>query len=613
MMQSEIANVKGLAPSVGDPGASAIRAFLEAPTADVADVADDGSVLVESDVTGMRELHLVLPDRRVVSLASFDGPVSGLLVPRSDQMLIARDEQGDERLQLFLAPLREGSAPSRTVVVDTRFVHRAPRISRDGRLLAFATNRRNGVDLDVVVHSLADGGEQLFPLGGFCTPAGFSPGGRWLAVVRDTEHGGDNELFLVELATGAVRELLAHEPPARIGEPSWLPGDEGFFVGASVGRDSEAVFRCSTDGEARVVHESRWDLSPVADPSGRFLLVEENVDGYSRLELLDAATLRPVREVALPAHGVVERAQFVPDGTSVVFSFTSPVDPGDVWSYDVRAGELSRLTRPPWPLDLSRLVEPMLDRVRSFDGTEVPVALYRPRVDGPVPAIVALHGGPESQARPRFTGWIQFLVSRGYAVAVPNVRGSTGYGKAYEHLDDRTQRLDAARDVTAVGEWLAARPDVDPRALVLYGRSYGGFLVLATLTVSPKLWAAGIEFAGISNLATFLENTAPWRRRVREGEYGSLAHDREFLTAVSPLTRVDRIRAPLFIQHGANDPRVPLQEALQIREALLARGIRCELVVHGDEGHQLERIANRVDAFGRAARFLGDVLGASER
>ena len=610
MMQSQIAHVKGLPPSVGAPDESSLRAFFEAPTADVADVADDGTVLVESDDSGMRQLDLVLPDRRVVRLTSFDGPVSGLLVPCSDQLLIARDEQGDERSQLLLAPRRRGSAPARPLVVDTRFVHRAPRISRDGRLLAFATNRRNGTDLDVVVRSLADGRERLFPLGGFCTPAGFSPGGRWLAVVRDTEHGGDNELLLVDLANGGVREHLRHDPPARIGEPTWLPGDETFFVGASVDRDSEAVFRCSADGGSRVVRESRWDLSPVADPTGRVVLVEENVEGYSRLELFDAATLRPLGEVALPDRGVVERALFARDGANVVFSFTSPVHPGDVWSYERDTGELSRLTRPRWPLDPSELVEPTLHRVRSFDGTEVPVALHRPRVSGRVPAIVALHGGPESQARPRFSGWFQYLVSRGYAVAVPNVRGSTGYGKAYEHLDDRTRRLDAARDVTAVGEWLAARPEIEPSALVLYGRSYGGFLVLATLTVSPELWAAGIEFAGISDLATFLENTAPWRRRVREGEYGSLARDRDFLTDVSPLTRVDRIRAPLFIQHGANDPRVPLQEAMQIREALVGRGIRCELVVHGDEGHQLERVANRVDAFGRAARFLGDVLGA---
>jgi dipeptidyl aminopeptidase/acylaminoacyl peptidase len=612
MMQSDIARVKAVGPPSDGRDDSGIRAFLEAPVADLADVGEGGLVLVEWDARGTRQLHLVLPDRGVVQLTEFDDPVAGLLIPHSASALIVRDERGNERSQLLVAPLRPGSARLRPLVVDARFVHRAPALSRDGRLLAYATNRRNGADLDIAVRSLVDGRERHFPLGGFCTPAGFSPGGRWLAVLRDTELGGDNDLLLIDVATGAVRQPLVHDPPGRIGEPAWLPGDAAFFVGASLARDSEAVLRCSTEGAWELVRDSRWDLSPLADPTGRVLLVEENVDGYSRLELLDAATLRPIGEVPQPGRGVVERAKFSPEGTRLVYSFSSAREPGDVWTYDVRMGELSRLTRPARPLEPSQLAEPTLHRVPSFDGTRVPVWLHRPRRRGPAPAVVVLHGGPESQARPRFSGWIQFLVSQGYAVAVPNVRGSTGYGKAYEHLDDRTRRLDAARDVAAVGEWLAARREVDAKKIVLYGRSYGGFLALATLALTPDRWAAGIEFAGISNLATFLENTAPWRRRVREGEYGTLAGDRDFLVAVSPLTHADRIRAPLFIQHGANDPRVPLQEALQIHDALAARGVRCELVVHGDEGHRLERVANRVDAYERAAHFLSDVLGTSE-
>jgi dipeptidyl aminopeptidase/acylaminoacyl peptidase len=227
--------------------------------------------------------------------------------------------------------------------------------------------------------------------------------------------------------------------------------------------------------------------------------------------------------------------------------------------------------------------------------------------------VVMVHGGPEAQFRPEwlpsFTPLTQYLVSRGYAVAAPNVRGSTGYGKRYEHLDDGRLRLDSVRDLAALHDWLASRPALDASRAVLYGRSYGGYLVLAGRAFQPAPWAAGIESVGISNLVTFLENTGEWRRAVREREYGRLDRDRDFLVEVSPLTHVERIRAPLFVQHGANDPRVPLSETEQIHDVLTRKGIRCELLVHEDEGHSIGKLPNRVATFERAVAFLEEVLG----
>jgi len=202
----------------------------------------------------------------------------------------------------------------------------------------------------------------------------------------------------------------------------------------------------------------------------------------------------------------------------------------------------------------------------------------------------------------------QHLVSRGYAVAVPNVRGSTGYGKRYEHLDDIALRLDSVRDLAALHHWLAERREIDGSRAVLYGRSYGGYMVLAGLAFQPQLWAAGIESVGISNLVAFLENTSPYRRAVREREYGSLERDRDFLVEASPITHVDAMRAPLFIQHGANDPRVPLAESEEIARVLREKGIRCELVVYPDEGHSIAKLSNRIDSFTRAVAFLDEVL-----
>ncbi|MBV8258089.1 MAG: S9 family peptidase, partial [Actinobacteria bacterium] len=202
----------------------------------------------------------------------------------------------------------------------------------------------------------------------------------------------------------------------------------------------------------------------------------------------------------------------------------------------------------------------------------------------------------------------QHLVARGYAVAALNVRGSSGYGKRFVHLDDVEKRLDSVADLAALHGWLAARPEIDGSRAVVYGRSYGGYMVLAALAFQPELWAAGIEFVGIANLRTFLENTSEYRRAVREREYGPLS-DPELLERLSPWSRVDAIRAPLFIEHGRNDPRVPVSESEAIHRVLVEKGVRCELVIYEDEGHQIEKLGNRIDAFERAVAFLDEVVG----
>jgi dipeptidyl aminopeptidase/acylaminoacyl peptidase len=202
----------------------------------------------------------------------------------------------------------------------------------------------------------------------------------------------------------------------------------------------------------------------------------------------------------------------------------------------------------------------------------------------------------------------QALLAIGYGVVVPNVRGSRGYGKRYASLDDTTKRLDSVRDLEAVYSALDSF-GFDSQRAVLWGGSYGGYMVLAGLAFQPELWAAGVDIVGISNLVTFLENTSDYRRAHREREYGSLERDREFLAEASPLTHVDAIRAPLFVIHGHNDPRVPVSEAEQLVENLKGRGVPCTLCVYEDEGHGLARLDNRLDAYPRAVEFLDEMLG----
>jgi dipeptidyl aminopeptidase/acylaminoacyl peptidase len=547
---------------------------------------DGGRLLVASSIPGTQQLY-EWPGMR--QLTDYDEPVSGQFLP-DGRVLVEIDEGGNERTQLHIL----GEGP---LVADPRFIHRTP--CAVDRVLAYTTNRRNGVDFDVVARDLETGEERVFELAGSNSVAGVSRDARYVAVERTGERSGDNDLLLCDLATGEVSLLTPHDAPAEFMSPVWT--DTGIAMSTNHGRDTFAIAR-----EGETLYESAWDVDLAADDAGRMLLAVENADGYSRLQLVEG------KEIPLPGRGVVDHPVFSPDGTKLAFAFSSPVEPNDVYVYDLASRSLDRLTRSPRDVDPATLVEPALHRFESFDGESIPVFLFEPEGGGPFPAVVTVHGGPESQWRPwyspAFAPLTQELVARGYAVAAPNVRGSTGYGKRFEHLDDVELRLDSVRDLAALHAWLSARPEIDGSRAVVYGRSYGGYMVLAALAFQPELWAAGIEAVGISSLVTFLQNTSPYRRAAREREYGSLEHDRDYLEQASPMTHIDNVRAPLFIQHGRNDPRVPVSESEHIAAVLHERGVECELLIFEDEGHTVEKLPNRIETFERAVRFLDRVL-----
>jgi dipeptidyl aminopeptidase/acylaminoacyl peptidase len=580
-----------------------LRALLEMRQAVPLSFSDDGTrLLVASNVPGTHQLY-ELPARggELEQLTDLAEPVSGFYLP-DGRVLVEIDAGGNERTQLYV---RGDDGALEELVVDPRFIHRTPRAARD--LLAYSTNRRNGVDFDVVVRDLRSGEERVFEIGGNCSVESLSPDGSLVAVERIGEQSGDGDIYVCSTADGTIEHVTPHEGAAEYFSVHWL--DHRLVLSTNEGRDT---FGIAVDGE--IVHGSEWDLDCVVDAAGRNVLVVANEDGYSRLTLHDPETHALHQEVALPGRGVVEHPVFSPDGSLLAYSFSSPVEPHDVYLYDVDAGELSRLTTSPRDVDPARLVEPALHRFESFDGESVPVFLFEPEGDGPFPVVVTVHGGPESQwlpwFAPSFAPLTQYLVARGYAVAAPNVRGSSGYGKRYEHLDDIEKRLDSVADLASLHTWLSARPNIDGGRAVVYGRSYGGYMVLAALALQPELWAAGIECVGISSLVTFLENTSPYRRAAREREYGSLDRDRAFLIEASPMTHIDAIRAPLFIQHGRNDPRVPVSESEHIHAVLEQKGIPSELLIFEDEGHTVAKLGNRIDTFTRMAAFLDRILGA---
>jgi dipeptidyl aminopeptidase/acylaminoacyl peptidase len=587
-----------------------LRDLLELPWSLPADVAAGGTVLVQSNRTGTMQLYRVAPDGgELEQLTDLAEPVGGRLVPGSERILLTMDEGGNERHQLYLLDAEPGAAPE-PLVVEPDFLHVAPHVSAGGTLLAYGCNRRNGVDLDVFVRSLATGEERaVFAPGGYCEPAGFSPDGRWLAVLRLTERTGDNDLHLVDLEGDETFLVAPEEEDALFGEPAWVAEGNRFFFATSSGRDTAAIARFDLATRTwRYVLEADWDLDCRIDRVGRHLIVDANEEGASRVSLYEPRTLAVERELELPPNAVVQRFMPSPDGRVLALGLSTPRIPWSVWLADAETGEVRRLTPAAGTVREEELVEPTVQRFASFDGESIPFWLFEPAGDARAPLVLEIHGGPEAQRRPVWLPWVQYLVARGFAVAQPNIRGSTGYGKRFEHLDDRRRRLDAVRDVVALRDRLEAEGRLDTGRTVLWGGSYGGYVVLACLAFHPDHWAAGVDLVGISSLVTFLENTAEWRRAYREREYGSLEHDRDFLLEISPIAHVDRIRAPLFVVHGANDQRVPVGEAEQIHMELRERGIRTELVVYDDEGHLLNRLENRLDAYPKAVAFLEEVL-----
>lgn len=529
------------------------------------------------------------------------------------RLIYARDVGGDENAQLFLLS-PDGSEVPLTAGHEGA-MHVLGHWSTDAQSILFAANRRDPGLFDLYRQPL-DGVAALIwqnDQPGFVETVDLSPDGRHAAVCR-MGSGSSHDLFEVDLTSGEARRVNPADEQARY-EAVWYAADgRSLYVDTDYHSDFLYVARLDlASGTLQPVVTAAWDVECLTrSPDGRWLAYVVNVNGASDLRLLDLSSGQERHAPAFsPAAGVVAMMEgyltFSPDSARLAFSFTSAVRTSDIFVWDLAADTVQAVTRSSHAgLAPDSFTAPEVVHYTSFDGRRIPAWSYKPTAYSgrPYPVIVVVHGGPEAQFQPYFQPIIQYFLHHGYAVLAPNVRGSTGYGKAYSHLDDVEKRLDAVADLAAAAYWLQRQPDIDGDRLAVYGGSYGGFMVLAALTLYPDLWAAGVDIVGISNMVTFLENTSAYRRAHREAEYGSLAHDREFLTQISPLNHVDQITAPLIVIHGANDPRVPLTEAEQMVAALKARNVPVEFLVFADEGHGLVRLKNKEVAYRAIVAFL---------
>jgi dipeptidyl aminopeptidase/acylaminoacyl peptidase len=541
--------------------------------------------------------------------------------PERHELVFGKDQGGDERAQLFRLDTETGAITNLTQRPGAK--HRWGGWSADGERFAFASNRRDESVFDVYVQGREETGgdaELVYEGDGWLSLAGWSPDDSQL-LVHEAHSSYDHDVHVLDIASGGLRHVTPHDGDVRYQSVEWAPDGESLYLVTDRDADTLRLERLDLETEGHTVVEDggEWNVDGISidEASGR-VAFSRNVDGYTELTVgeFDGPDSITAFETPDLPDGIAGGVDFTADGERFAVTATASADNANVYVVDAVSGESERWTYAATAgIPRDTFVAPQLVHFPTFDGRDIPAYFSVPEaieegeaVDEQVPVIVDIHGGPESQRRPSFSTVKQYLLNNGYAVFEPNVRGSSGYGREYASLDDVRNRMDSVKDLKAGVEWLHDHPSVDSEKIVAYGGSYGGFMVLAALTEYPDLWAAGIDVVGIANFVTFLENTGEWRRSLREAEYGSLEEDREFLEEISPINNIERIRAPLFVLHGENDPRVPVGEAEQIVENAREQGVPVRKLVFPDEGHGFSKLENRIEAYSQIVEFLDEHL-----
>jgi dipeptidyl aminopeptidase/acylaminoacyl peptidase len=431
-------------------------------------------------------------------------------------------------------------------------------------------------------------------------------------VIED-HSSADSRLWIMDATTGVTR-ALPRTAPARFASVRWVENGAALMGLSAAGADMMRLCRIDTEsGASTVVFEAEgrdveaWSLSP----DETMLATIENDRGYAVLRVGRAGHERPV--VAGLSPGIVADLNWSPDSATLAFTVEGPTTPPDIWMWRDSAAAPVPREDPLLPsgIDRDSLIEPALVEWVSFDGLRISGWYAEPRGRTPArgfPAVMWVHGGPAMQTRANFRPDIQMLLSQGFAVLMPNARGSTGYGRAFMLADEVEKRPDVMEDLATGRAWLATQPNVDPTRIGIMGQSYGGWAVLAAVTLQPELWKAAVDYYGIADFVTLLERTSPWRRDHRAREYGFPGTNDELFQQISPIHHVDHVVAPMLLLHGDRDPRVPIYESERFSEALALRQKKVTYERFAYAGHGFIRPDHRRRAYASVAAHFREHL-----
>ncbi len=557
-----------------------LKRALAVRTATAPRLGPRGEIYYLSDVTGVMQLWQYDGSTHDV-VAYIDGRVGDYRISQDGTIALTCDKNGDENWQIYL-----NFSP-----ISTEGVNNLGAWSPSGGKLAFTSTRGGGSDFHLYIYD-GDGVKRVAELSGVNVVEEWSELGIFI-----THYETNLESTILLYREGEVRELTPRSAGSLARSPKYVGGGKFMFltnieweyVGVALMDVSTGSWKYVIQLDRDVEHFDVW---------GNYMAFVANEEGNSGLYYMHIPSGLTYKIAT--ATGVITSLQYR-DG-KLLFSLSSINRGHEVYLY--RDGVVRQITNvPKYRIPLDKIPPPSSVRFPTHDGRKIHANLYWP-VDKPVGTVVYLHGGPESQDRPEFKPLTLALLTSGFTVAAPNYRGSTGFGKSFTHLDDGERRWDAIRDVGAFAKWLHEEGVAREKPCVI-GSSYGGYLTLMALAVFPDLWKCGVEIAGMFNLVTFLERTAPWRRKYREAEYG---FDRDMLLQLSPATHVEKIQAPLLAIHGANDVRVPIYEAEQLVTRLRELGRKVELITLPDEGHVIAKVENRIRVYTAVVKFIQENL-----
>ncbi len=609
---------------------SSLNRYQNVRSAGFLDWTEDGNgIFVSTRFGDVSQVHQVgHPGGARKQVTFFDEPVRGLQrQPGGSKMIFTMDAGGSEFSQIFLLSadgnddaimLTDGESRNGSVVWD-----------RKGEQIAYQSTRRNGASNDVWLMDVSNSETARIvltsPDGTYWSASDFSEDNSQL-LIGNYVGNADSRIHLLDIESGKLRLLAgsADNPSSNFpfafdheGTGFWfitdVKGDYRQLAWQSLEEDSEPVI---------VTENIPWNVegSDISHDRTRGVF-SVNVDGMSQIYLLNMLS-REFAAVSVIPTGIAGGLEFSPDDRKLGMTLNTSKTPSDSFVLDLGEGPLDYgdLTR--WTysevggLDTDSFIEPELVHYPTFDSNSggpenIPAWVYKPAGNGPHPVIIAIHGGPEGQSRPSFSSTYQMWLNKLGAVVIrPNVRGSSGYGKQYMSLDNGFKREDSVKDIGALLDWIASRPDLDKNRVAVYGGSYGGYMVLASSVHYSDRLKAAVDVVGISNFVTFLENTQDYRRDLRRAEYGDEREPamREHLQNISPLNHVNRIKIPMLVVQGQNDPRVPVTEAIQVVDALRAQGQPVWYMNALNEGHGFRKKENR-DVYGQASiMFLQEYL-----
>lgn len=582
------------------------------------DFSPDGKgILIQTRFAETNQLHKVdapLGMRRQITF--YDEPVNSAEYRPGKwperKILFSKDYGGNELYQLYLVDEKNGNVVRLT---DGKTRNTGAVFSRDGKWVAWSSVAPDSGRYRIMV---ADASEpqkvrQVLEEDGSWSPGAFSSDNQTLAVVR-TNAINDQQMWLVDLTNNRKAQIKPSPVKVFRGSPAFsADGRSLFYISDD---DSEyrhvARYDLRTDDEDPVMLDLSWDVEALdLAPNGRTLAFSVNEGGVSQLYTIGVGGGRRVAGPKL-APGELENMKFSPDSRRLGYTLNGTA------GRDAFVWDLGRKPPVAWTdseiggLDKTAFVAPTLVQYDTFDDVDgkkrrISAFVYKPKGAVKAPVLISIHGGPESQFRPNFNAFIQYLVQElKIAVVAPNVRGSTGYGKYFVELDNANKRMDSVKDIGSTLAWIGAQSDLDARRVAVYGGSYGGFMTYASMIEYNDRLAAGITIVGISNFLTFLNNTSGYLRDLRRAEYGDDRDGRmrDYLQRISPLTNVARIKRPMLIIQGGNDPRVPATEATQMLKAIRANKAEAWYMLAKDEGHGFEKKTNRDAQNAAIAAFL---------